>query len=191
MNSLRPTSLSNCNKFGRFVWGFVWLFLFRPTARNMHGWRVFLLKIFGADIGKGAHVYPSAKIWAPWNLEMGEHSCIAENVDCYCVNKVVIGAYATISQYSHLCTASHDYSESSMPLVAAPIKIGAKAWITADVFIGPGVTIGEGSVVTARSSVFADIPSWVVARGNPATPIRARVLDSENPSIDIKTTPCK
>ncbi len=105
---------------------------------------------------------------------MGDHACLSEGVDCYCVAKVRIGAYSTVSQYGFLCTASHDYSQSAMPLVTAPIVIGERVWLTADVFVGPGVTIGDGTVVTARSSVFSDLPPWVVAAGNPAVPIKDR-----------------
>lgn len=107
---------------------------------------------------------------------MAEHSCLGEQVDCYCVEKIRIGAYATVSQYSYLCTASHDYTDPAMPLVTAPISIGERVWITADVFVGPGVTIGDGAVVTARSSVFSDIPPWMVARGNPAVPVKRRAF---------------
>jgi putative colanic acid biosynthesis acetyltransferase WcaF len=94
------------------------------------------------------------------------------------VAEVSIGANTTVSQYSFLCTASHDYNDLSMPLVVAPIHIGDDAWVTADVFIGPGVTIGDGAVVTARSSVFSDIEPWVVARGNPAVATKPRIVDS-------------
>lgn len=66
-----------------------------------------------------------------------------------------------------------------MPLVAAPITIGERVWITADVFVGPGVTIGDGAVVTARSSVFSDLPPWMVSRGNPAVPVRDRQFDKK------------
>jgi putative colanic acid biosynthesis acetyltransferase WcaF len=107
---------------------------------------------------------------------MGDHSCLADGVDCYSVGKVTIGAYSTVSQYSYLCTASHDYTDSSMPLTSAPIVIGDRAWVTADVFIGPGVCIGDGSIITARSSVFTDIEPWVVASGNPAVTIKPRVI---------------
>lgn len=123
------------------------------------------------------HPYPSARIWAPWNLEMGDQACLSEGVDCYCVDKIRIGAYSTVSQYSFLCSASHDFTKAEMPLVTAPINIGEYVWITADVFVGPGVTIGDGAVVTARSSVFSDVPAWVVARGNPAMSVRAREFD--------------
>lgn len=168
------------NKIARIIWGFIWLTLYRTTPRLAHTWRAFLLRLFGAKIGKAVHPYPSARIWAPWNLEMGDHSCLSEGVDCYCVDKIRIGAHSTVSQYSFLCTASHDYTKSSMPLVTAPITIGERVWITAGVFVGPGVTIGDGAVVTARSSVFNDLPPWMVARGNPAIPVKVRIFEVSN-----------
>jgi putative colanic acid biosynthesis acetyltransferase WcaF len=173
---LKYANLSVRLKLIRALWQFVWIFLYRPTPRPFHIWRSILLRCFGAKLGKGVHPYPSARIWAPWNLEMGDQSCLSEQVDCYCVDKIRIGANTTVSQYSFLCTASHDYAQVAMPLVTAPIEIGANVWITADVFVGPGVRIGDGSVITARSSVFSDIPSWVVAKGNPAVPIKNREL---------------
>jgi putative colanic acid biosynthesis acetyltransferase WcaF len=165
------------NKLARSAWQVTWLLLFRLTPRLFHPWRCFLLRIFGAKLGKGVHVYPSARIWAPWNLEMDDHSCLSEGVDCYCVEKIQIGTRTTISQYSFLCTASHDYTKISMPLVTAPITIGDDVWITADVFVGPGVKIGNGVVVTARSSVFRDLPPWMVARGNPAMAFKQRKFE--------------
>lgn len=171
---LAPHRLSPANKLGRTLWHVVWLLLYRPSPRVLHPWRCFLLRLFGARLGSAVHPYPSARIWAPWNLEMGDHSCLSEGVDCYCVDKVRIGAHTTVSQYSFLCTASHDYERADLPLVSAPITLGERVWITADVFVGPGVTIGDGAVVTARSSVFSNIPPWTVARGNPAAPVKTR-----------------
>ncbi len=173
----RPQQLSLGNKLARSLWQVVWLLLYRPTPRLLHGWRAFLLRLFGAKLGHAVHPYPSARIWAPWHLEMGDHACLSEGVDCYCVDTIRIGAHSTVSQYSFLCTASHDYREASMPMVSAPITIGERVWITADVFVGPGVTIGDGAVITARSSVFNDIPAWTVARGNPAAPVKPRFLN--------------
>lgn len=174
--TMRRVHLSIGNKLARACWNLVWLLLYRPTPRLMHGWRCLLLRAFGAKLGKGVHPYPSARIWAPWNLEMGDHACLSEGVDCYCVDKIRLGPYALVSQYSFLCTASHDYTDRAFPLVCAPISIGERAWVTADVFVGPGVTIGDGAVVAARSSVFHDIPAWTVARGNPAAPFKPRIL---------------
>lgn len=159
--------LSKGNKLARAAWNFVWLTLYRPSPVALHGWRRFLLRSFGATVGADAHPYPSSRVWAPWNLVMGEHSCLSHQVDCYCVDKVVLGPRVTVSQYSYLCTASHDYNRRDMPLVTAPIRIEADAWVTADVFVGPGVTIGEGAVVGARSTVLRDVAPWTVVAGNP------------------------
>jgi putative colanic acid biosynthesis acetyltransferase WcaF len=131
-----------------------------------------LLRLFGAAIEQGAHPYPSARIWAPWNLTMKEGSCLADHVNCYAVDRVVLEPYATVSQYSFLCTASHDYSAPGRPVVTAPIRIGRRAWVAADVFVGPGVTIGEGAVVGARASVFRNVDPWTVVGGNPARIIK-------------------
>lgn len=174
-----PSPHSFWNKLARLVWRAVWRTLYRPSPRPFHGWRRALLRLFGAKIGRGAHPYPSADIWAPWNLEMGDHSCLSENVDCYSVNRIRLGPHATVSQYSFLCTASHDYTTPSMPLISSPIAIEKGAWVAADVFVGPGVTVGEGSVVGARSTVMRDVMPWVVVCGNPARVIRSRTLDGD------------
>ena len=141
---MRATPFSLQNKIYRVLWKAVWLFLFRPTPRSFHAWRCLLLRAFGARLGEAVHPYPSARIWAPWNLEMGDHSCLSEDVDCYCVDKIRIGPHATVSQYSFLCTVSHDYKDPAIPLV------------------------------TARSTVFSDIASWTVAAGNPAKSVKNR-----------------
>lgn len=164
------------NKLRRALWGFVWLFLYRPSLTLFHGWRRVLLRLFGASIGNGAHPYPSAKIWAPWNLTMEEGSCLSHGVICYNVASVYLGKNVTVSQYSHLCTATHDYTDPDMPLMAAPIRVEDSAWITADVFVAPGITIGEGAVINARSSVFSDIEPWTIAKGNPAKSYKKRTL---------------
>jgi len=170
------------NKLARLLWGVVWTFLYRPTPKWFHAWRRFLLRCFGAKIGRGTFPYPSARIWAPWNLKIGDHSALADYVDCYCVDRVEIGSNVTISQYSFLCTASHDYEDPHMALITAPITIGDGAWVTADAFIGPGVTVGEGAVVGARASVFRDVPPWTVVAGNPAKIIKQRRLRSPTPA---------
>lgn len=158
----------------RVLWNIVWWLLYRPSPRPLHGFRRMLLRLFGARIAAGAHPYPGARIWAPWNLEMGPHSCLADDVDCYSVAEVCLGAHATVSQYSYLCCASHDYMVVDHPMVAAPIHIEAHAWVAADVFVGPGVTVGEGAVVGARSTVTRDIPSWTVVAGNPPRKVKER-----------------
>jgi putative colanic acid biosynthesis acetyltransferase WcaF len=173
-----PSPHSFKNKVARVLWKAVWLFLFRPSPTIFHGWRRFLLRLFGARIDKSVHVYPSVKIWAPWNLTMSEHSCLAPYVDCYCVAPIVIGAHSTVSQYSYLCAASHDFENPKMPLITSPIIIEEQAWIGADAFIALGVKIGQGAVIGARTSVFKDVQPWIVVGGNPAKFIKKRELKS-------------
>lgn len=171
-----PSPHSFSNKLARVLWTITWSCLFRPSPKILHGWRRSLLRLFGAKIGQGAHPHPSTRIWAPWNLEMGEHSCLGHNTDCYCVDRICIGAHSTVSQYSFLCTASHDYTKVTMPLSTAPITIGEGVWIAADVFVGPGVMIGDGAVIGARSSVFRSVEPWTVVAGNPAGVIKRREI---------------
>jgi putative colanic acid biosynthesis acetyltransferase WcaF len=176
-NSLVLCNLSLKNRILRALWGGVWLLFYRTSPTTFHFWRRSLLRCFGAKIGRGAHPYPSVQIWAPWNLEMGENSCLSHHVICYNVAPVYVGNKATVSQYSHLCTATRDYNDLSMPLMVAPIRIEDCAWVTTDVFVGPGITIGQGAVVSARSSVFSDVSPWTIARGNPAKSYRSRIVN--------------
>lgn len=162
------------NRAGRALWGIVYALLFRPSPRPLHAWRCLLLKLFGAKLGRGVRVYNSARIWAPWNLVMGDFSVLGDRVDCYAVDRIEIGAHSIVSQYSFLCTATHDPHQPSFPLITAPIIIGAGCWVAADVFVGPGVTVGEGAVVGARASVFKSVEAWMVVGGNPAKPISSR-----------------
>lgn len=142
----------------------------------MHAWRCLLLRLFGAKIGRNVRAYQSARIWAPWNLEMADGSCLGDFVDCYCVDRISLGERATVSQYSFLCSASRDYTRRSMPLVTAPITIGADAWVAADVFVGPGVCVGEGAVVGARSTVTKDVAPWTVVAGSPPRVVGKRAF---------------
>lgn len=162
------------NRFGRLLWGLVQALLFRPSPRNLHGWRRMLLRLFGARIDATARVYPRARIWWPANLSMGPRATIADDVDVYCVAPVTLGTRAIVSQYGYLCGASHDFDDPERPLTPAPITIGDEAWLAADVFVGPGVAIGARTVVGARSSVFADLPPDHVCFGTPAKPVRPR-----------------
>lgn len=164
------------NKVGRVLWGIVNGLFFRPSPRLLFGWRRFLLRLFGADLAANTFINNTTRIWVPWNLTMGEFSSLAHDVNCYCVAPIRIGAHVTVSQYSYLCAATHGFEAPSFPLRSSPIIISDHCWIAADVFVGPGVTIHEGAVVGARSSVFHDLPPWQVAVGTPARPIRARVV---------------
>ncbi len=162
----------------RVCWAIVNATLFRCLAgRPCKRLRNIILRLFGARIPLGSLVYPSCKIWAPWNLAVGEHSCIGPNTELYNKAPVTIGDNAVVSQGAFLCTASHDISSPNMHLISAPIVIGNSAWVAADAFVGKGVSVGEGAVVAARTVVVRDVEPWTVVGGNPAKFLKKRVLN--------------
>ena len=169
--------LSLKNKIRRAVWNTTYYLLFRPFALPFfNSWRILLLKIFGAKIGKKCQIKSSAKIWAPWNIILGNFVALGQKTELYSVNIITIGDKVTISQKSFICTASHDISQINKPLMTKPITINSYSWIAADAFVGPGVTIGEGAVVGARAAVFKDVEPWCVVGGNPAVFLKKRVI---------------
>ena len=168
--------LGTRNRIARVAWSVVWVTLYRPSPRPLHGWRRFLLRRFGAVVGRRAHPYPRAWVWAPWHLTMGDDSCLADGVDCYCVAPVRLGQSALVSQRAFLCTATHDYTDPAFPLIARPIIVADGAWVAAEAFVGPGVTVGEGAVVGARACVTKNVEPWAVVAGNPARVVKQRTL---------------
>lgn len=167
-------SYSFGHRLYRVVWTLAWVFLCRWTPAPMHSWRRFILRLFGAQIACTSHVYGSARIWYPKNLEMKDFSALAPAVNCYNMGKVTIGAHGTVSQGAFLCGGSHDTDDSHFQLRVAPIIIGDYAWVAAEAFVGPGVTLGEGAVIGARGVIFKDINAWEIWGGNPASFIRNR-----------------
>ena len=171
-----PSPHSIANKLARVAWGAVRPTLFACSPRPLWGWRRLLLALFGAKVGRGAKVLPSAKVWLPANLTLGDYACLGDGVDCYCVAPVSVGAHATVSQRAFLCAATHDPADPHMRLIARPITIENAAWVCAEAFVGPGVTVGEGAVVGARAVAVKDVQPWTVVVGNPAKFLRRREL---------------
>jgi putative colanic acid biosynthesis acetyltransferase WcaF len=157
------------------LWWIVQSTLFAWSPQFLYGWRRFLLRLFGAKIGKGVLIRPSAHITYPWKLTLGDYCWIGDWVELYTLGNIEIGAHAVISQRSYLCTGSHDFSKTTFDIYAKSIVIGEQAWVATDVFIAPGVTVGRGTVVGARSTVLNDLPPGKICYGNPAVPVKDRV----------------
>jgi len=172
-------SFSLKNRLSRVLWNVICLAFFKYTPAPLHSWRIWILKIFGAKIGNGVHVYPGVKIWAPWNLELGDECGIANNAILYSQGIIKVGKRSVISQGAHLVAGTHDYTKSGFPLITKPIHIGDHVWIAAEAFVHPGTTIGDGTVVGARSVVSKDLPPWMVCSGFPCIPIKERKLDEQ------------
>jgi putative colanic acid biosynthesis acetyltransferase WcaF len=165
----------NTELLRRMLWGATRP-LFRLSPRPLFAWRRMLLRLFGAKIGREVHVYGSAVIRMPWNLEVGDWSAIGVDALVYNLGKVSIGERVTISHRAQLCAGTHDHSDPAMPLLKRPVTICSDAWICADAFVGPGVTVGEGAVVGARAVAVKDVEPWAIVAGNPARTIGKREL---------------
>ena len=164
------------NRLARLLWGVVYTLLFRPSPRPFHAWRSFLLRCFGAKIGKSCHIYPAAKIWAPWNLVCDYQATIADGATVYNPKLVRLGIHAIISQEAYLCGATHDYEDPAFPLTSAEIRVGDYAWICARATVQSGVSVGEGAVLALGGVASRNLDPWTVYAGVPARPIKKRVL---------------
>jgi putative colanic acid biosynthesis acetyltransferase WcaF len=156
------------------LWWLVEASLFRFSPQIMYGWRRWLLRLFGAKIGKGVNIRPTTTITYPWKVSIGDWSQIGDGVVLYSLGDIEIGQNVVISQRSYVCTGSHDYNVPAFDIWAKKITVEPEVWVGTDVFIAPGVRIGRGAVVGARSSVFRDLNPMQVYIGNPAKPIKSR-----------------
>ncbi|HVS53806.1 MAG TPA: WcaF family extracellular polysaccharide biosynthesis acetyltransferase [Opitutaceae bacterium] len=155
----------------RVGWGVVAV-LFRSSPNFFPGWRNFLLRCFGARIGRGVRIHPSVRVMFPWNLALADHVVIGHGANLYALAPISIASHVLISQGVHLCAGSHDYRQPHFPIAHAPITIGSGTWIAAEAFVGPGVNVGAGAVVGARSVVMNDVAARTLVAGNPARVVR-------------------
>ena len=169
-----PKQFRGRNVFWVQAWWVVQASLFACSPQFAYKWRNFLLRCFGAKIGKGVIIRPTAKITYPWKLKVGNYSWIGDGVTLYTLGEISIGNDAVVSQKSYLCTGSHDHRSRTFDIYALPISIQDQAWVSTDVYIAPGVTIGKGCVIGARSSVLQDMPEGMICYGYPAKPVKRR-----------------
>ncbi|MGJ8621362.1 MAG: acetyltransferase [Yoonia sp.] len=141
--------------------------LFRFSPRPCWGWRRVLLRLFGAQVGSEAHIYPTVRITMPWHLCIGAQAAVGDHARLYALGRIEIGARATVSQYAHLCAGTHDLTRADRALCKAPILVRDDAWVCADAFVGPGVIIGRGAVLGARAVAMRDLPDGSTGVGNP------------------------
>lgn len=168
------------DKLYRLAWRIVSLFLFKPFSLPFfNGWRIFLLKCFGAAIGEHCQIYASAYIPSPRNLLMGTHSALGPEVKLH-FGKTIIGNKVTVSQRTYLCSATHETTSLNIPFIAGEIMIKDFAWIAAEAFIMSNTVIGEGAIVGARAAVFSDVEPWTMVGGNPAKFIKNRKILKKN-----------
>ena len=159
------------------LWWFTDFFFFKLSPQIMYGWRRFLLRLFGAKIGKNVIIRPSVAITYPWKISIGDNTWIGDNTELYSLGDIEIGKNVVVSQKSYLCAASHRYDTENFPIYSQKITIEDECWLATDVYVAPGVTIGKGTVVGARSSVFKNLPGGKVCLGSPAKIIKDRIIE--------------
>lgn len=169
-----PETFRGKSKVTVQLWWMVQATLFAWSPQVMYGWRRFLLRLFGAKIGKGVLLRSTVKVTYPWNLEVGDYTWIGEDCVIYNLAKITIGSNVALSHKVYLNTGGHEYQKPSFDIFAEPIVIEDECWITTDVYVAPGITIGRGTIVAARSSVLKDLPENKICVGTPAIPIKNR-----------------
>lgn len=177
-------SFSLKNRLYRLAFMITWALLARWTPPPLRAWRNWVLRIFGADIASSARIYGTARIWSPANLVVDEYAVIGPNTTIYSLATIHVAPYAIVSQGAHLCAGTHDVSDPNFQLQARPIRIGERAWIAAEAFVGPGVDVGDGAVLGARGCAMRDLDAWTIYTGNPATIRRERRIRSNDDTRD-------
>ncbi|MBE9178346.1 colanic acid biosynthesis acetyltransferase WcaF [Oculatella sp. LEGE 06141] len=158
------------------VWWLVQAIAFPLSPHPFNALRRGLLRLFGADIGVGVLIRPTARVTYPWKVAIGDYSWIGDDVVLYSLDSISIGQHCIISQKSYLCTGSHDFTDPAFGLKTAPIRIGNGVWLATDCFVAPGVQIGANAVVGARSSVMGNLPAQQVCWGTPCRPHYSRTM---------------
>lgn len=156
------------------LWWLIQASFFKWSPQFLYGWRRFLLRLFGAEIGKNVIIRPTVKVTYPWKVKIGDNSWVGDYVELYSLGEITIGKDSVISQKSYLCTGSHDYLSSSFDIFSSPITIGNGVWVATDVYIAPGVTIEDDVLVGARSSVFKNLAGNYIYLGSPAEAVKKR-----------------
>jgi putative colanic acid biosynthesis acetyltransferase WcaF len=154
----------------RVAWTFGrWLIILSPHP--CHGWRRFVLRLFGARVGPQSRIHATTEVVMPWNVELGNWCAVGPQVYLYSLGKIRIGERATVSYRSHVCAGTHDFTDPTLPLLKPAVTIADDAWVGTEAFIGPGVTVGQGAIVAARSVVVKDVLPMTLVGGHPAKEI--------------------
>lgn len=158
------------------VWEMVWTLFVRWLPKPFSRWHILLLKLFGCKIYGRPFIAPSARIYAPWLLEIRHKACLAPRCEVYNPGPVKIEERAVIAQYVYICNGTHDFSVESRPLLVGNITIETDAFVGAKAIVLPGLKVCEGAIVGAGAVVTKDVEPWTVVGGNPARVIKKREI---------------
>lgn len=149
---------------------------YNATTEDQEGERAALIQELFGEIGEEFHIEPPFRCDYGTQIEVGRRFFM--NYDCVFLDvcPIRIGDDVLIGPRVSLLTAAHptDAKIRNTGLeYGKPITIGSSVWIGGGVIINPGVTIGDNVVIGSGSVVTRDIPSGVIAAGNPCRVLRA------------------
>lgn len=166
------------NPFKRILWYFINIIFFINPLNPFSFVKIFLLKLFGSKIGTGVRINPSVNIKYPWLLEVGNHVWIGENVWIDNLSLVKIGDNCCLSQGAMLLTGNHNYKKSTFDLIIGSIVLEEGAWVGAQSTVCPDVICKSHSILSVGSIATSDLEPYTIYQGNPAKPVRDRIINS-------------
>jgi putative colanic acid biosynthesis acetyltransferase WcaF len=169
---------SRANRAKRALWGVVYALLYRTSPRPLHGWRQFLLTLFGARMGARCHFYPKGKVWAPWNLHCEDRVTLGDDAELYNPSPLFLGSHSIVSQGAYVCGATHQYNELAFTLVSYPMRFEAYTWVCAKAIVSPGVNMGRGSILALGSIATKDLEAFGIYAGAPAKKVKERAREA-------------
>ena len=161
------------------LWWMVQATAFSWSPQVLFGWRNFLLRLFGARIGKHVRIRPSVRITYPWKVTIGDYCWIGDDCVLYSLGDISIGNHVALAHKVYINTGGHEYDKTTFDIFSRPVIVEDECWLTNDVYVAPGVVIGRGTIVSARSSVLKSLPSGKICVGTPAKPIKDRVPSND------------
>lgn len=169
-----PPGFRGRNVFVVQAWRICQATLFALSPQPMYGWRSFLLRVFGAQIGKGVKIRQSARVTYPWKVGIGDFSWVGDRAELYSLDDIRIGSHCCISQDCYLAASGHDYEDISFGYTPGKIVIEDEAWLASGVYVMPGTRVGRGAVAAARSVLTRDVEEAAIVAGIPARVIGKR-----------------
>lgn len=173
-------TLGNYTPGAPYLQQLLWYFLGSPLVEShwlpISSAKVWILRLFGASIGKGVRIKPGVRVKFPWRLIIGDYVWIGEDAWIDNIAPVTIENHVCLSQGVYLCTGNHNWNQPDFKLITASIHIQESSWIAAKSVVGPGVTVGKGAVLTLGSVTTRSLDPMIIYAGNPAQPIKKRQI---------------
>ncbi|MAO22578.1 MAG: hypothetical protein CMJ35_10400 [Phycisphaerae bacterium] len=167
----RKSPWSTKAKVLRLLWAVVEVTLWRYSPTPAWGFRRFLLRCFGARVGRGVRVHPSVKVIIPWNIDLGQGVVVYERAILYALGTITVGERSEIGPLAHICAGTHDYTSPAFTLLREPISIGKDCLIGIAAFVAPSIILADGTVLEPRSAMYSNSEEGCVYIGNPAKPV--------------------